>query len=79
MIYMRSASPAIAGTGSTSTCDASRVATTASAAFFKRDFAETTAPSFWFDRFDVTLTSTGRHRRRYRGEHHPLATGDGRA
>ncbi|WP_164471548.1 hypothetical protein [Halosimplex salinum] len=69
---MDSASPIAAGIGQKTARDASSVAFTASADFFKRDFAEIPTSNFGADWWQ----STGR-RGPYRGSGHPLATGDG--
>jgi len=74
MTDMDSASLAIAGIGQKTARDASSVAFTPSAGFFKRDFAEHptwTVGANW-------QPAAGR-RRAYRRSDHPLATGDGRA
>ncbi|ELZ23627.1 hypothetical protein C475_15188 [Halosimplex carlsbadense 2-9-1] len=75
MIDMDSASPAIAGIGQKTARDASSVAFTPSAGFFKRDFAEHPTAYVGANRWQAYP----RRRRAYRRSDHPLATGDGHA
>gem|GEM_PF-1487202 len=74
MIDMDSASPAIAGIGQKTARDASSVAFTPSAGFFKRDFAE--HPTWTVG---ANWQPVAGRRCAYRRSDHPLATGDGRA
>ncbi|WP_436911934.1 hypothetical protein [Halosimplex marinum] len=72
---MDSASPAIAGIGQKTARDAPGVAFTASADFFKRDFAEKPTANFGANQWQ----DPPRRWCAYRRSDHPLATGDGHA